>query len=147
MQTFQMIKGPRKVEVKQHVKIHQVFNPCVSCLNLQNGYYCSAKKIKTSCIREDLIPTFHFEQNIIDFFGYQKGFWNVDVNYFGMFQQQLDNIFPSKLACIHKGSPSSIVSCIQLNSVRMVQEEFDNIFVSISTCPHKWSPSIFIFGI
>ena len=54
-----------------------------------------------------------------------------------MFQEQLDNIFVSLLASIHKCSSSTVISCIQLNLARMVQEEFDNIFVSISTCKHE----------
>ena len=71
-----------------------------------------------------------------------KAFWNVDVNDFGIFQQQFDNIFVSIEASPYKWSTSIISCCIQINSFIMVQEQFDNIFVSILASPYKCSPSI-----
>ena len=43
-----------------------------------------------------------------------KTFWNIDVNDFGIFQQQFDNVFVSTSASNHKCSYSIMISCIKI---------------------------------
>ena len=46
----------------------------------------------------------------------------IQINYFGMVQEQFDNIFVSIDASPHECSPAIITCCIQLNYFGMIQE-------------------------